>query len=339
MSLAEVCQRAAPPGLPRPGHGAGDEHAPLLDGRRRRPVPPGRHVAGVDAARGAPRARSSPPATARPATTCPCSSPPPSAERVDGGYRFTGHKIFGSLTPVWTRLGIHAMDAATRRARRSSTPSCPATRRATRIEETWDTLGMRATRSDDTVLDGAFVPGPVHRARRCPPARADLFVLAIFAWAELTFGSIYSASPSARCDLAVDGVKTTHRRSPLTRSMAYHPEVQHSVAEMVLELEAHAAARGADRRGLVERRRPRRAVADRSWSRPSTTASRRAKKVVDLAMTSPAAAGMFKRNELERLYRDVRCGGFHPANSPAGPRDRRQDGARRSTSASSPRWG
>src|SRR5262245_27081150 len=29
------------------------------------------------------------------------------AERADGGYRFHGHKIFGSLTPVWTRLGIH----------------------------------------------------------------------------------------------------------------------------------------------------------------------------------------------------------------------------------------
>ena len=26
------------------------------------------------------------------------------------------------------------------------------------VEETWDVLGMRATRSDDTVLDGAFVP-------------------------------------------------------------------------------------------------------------------------------------------------------------------------------------
>jgi alkylation response protein AidB-like acyl-CoA dehydrogenase len=27
------------------------------------------------------------------------------AERVDGGYRFTGHKSFGSLMPVWTALG------------------------------------------------------------------------------------------------------------------------------------------------------------------------------------------------------------------------------------------
>ena len=34
------------------------------------------------------------------------------AERVDGGYTFTGRKSFGSLTPVWTRLGLHAMDSS-----------------------------------------------------------------------------------------------------------------------------------------------------------------------------------------------------------------------------------
>ena len=40
--------------------------------------------------------------------------------------------------------------------------------------ETWDVLGMRATRSDDTVLDGAFVPDE-HIARVVPagPARAS----------------------------------------------------------------------------------------------------------------------------------------------------------------------
>ena len=34
------------------------------------------------------------------------------AERVDGGFRFWGRKQFGSLTPVWTRLGVHAMWAS-----------------------------------------------------------------------------------------------------------------------------------------------------------------------------------------------------------------------------------
>jgi alkylation response protein AidB-like acyl-CoA dehydrogenase len=32
----------------------------------------------------------------------------------------------------------------------------PRTSDGYRIVETWDTLGMRATRSDDTVLEGAF---------------------------------------------------------------------------------------------------------------------------------------------------------------------------------------
>ena len=40
-----------------------------------------------------------------------------------------------------------------------------------------------------------------------------------------------------------------------------------------------------------------------------------AKRVVDLAMDVSGGSGMFKSQELERLYRDVRCGGFHPANS------------------------
>ena len=39
-----------------------------------------------------------------------------------------------------------------------------------------------------------------------------------------------------------------------------------------------------------------------------------AKRVVDMALDVAGGAGMFRGNELERLYRDVRCGGFHPGN-------------------------
>jgi hypothetical protein len=31
-------------------------------------------------------------------------------------------------------------------------------------------------------------------------------------------------------------------------------------------------------------------------------------------MTMSGGTGMYERSELERLYRDVRCGSFHPVN-------------------------
>jgi alkylation response protein AidB-like acyl-CoA dehydrogenase len=43
-------------------------------------------------------------------------------------------------------------------------------------------------------------------------------------------------------------------------------------------------------------------------------AAEAAKRVVDIALDVTGGHGMFRGQELERLYRDVRCGGFHPAN-------------------------
>ena len=80
------------------------------------------------------------------------------AERADGGYRLSGHKLFGTLTPVWTRYGLHAQDNADPAAPKIVHAFLPRDTPGYTIKETWDTLGMRATRSDDTLLDGAFVP-------------------------------------------------------------------------------------------------------------------------------------------------------------------------------------
>ncbi len=234
------------------------------------------------------------------------------AERVDGGYRFSGRKMFGSLTPVWTRLGIHAMDSTDPQSPKVVHAFMPRDTKGYSIKDTWDTLGMRATRSDDTILDGAFVPDK-YIARVVPAGTADLFVLAIFGWAEPTFGSIYLGLAERARDLAIAGVKKRTALA-LTRSMAYHPEVQHCFSEMQLALESAGAQ--------VDR------VAE-DWSKgvdhgaqwamklvaAKHNAVEAAKKVVDLAMAVSGGAGMFKSNELERLYRDARCGGFHPANS------------------------
>jgi alkylation response protein AidB-like acyl-CoA dehydrogenase len=234
------------------------------------------------------------------------------AERVDGGYRFKGHKIFSSLTPVWTRLGIHAMDTKDARGPHVVHAFMPRDTKGYTIKETWDTLGMRATRSDDTILEGAFVPDR-YIARVLPAGAADLFVLSIFGWAEPTFGSIYLGLAERARDIAAASVKKRTSLA-LTRSMAYHPEVQRCFSEMQLALEGASPQ--------VER------VAEdwsngvdhgMNWPMKLVAAKHNcveaAKKVVDLAMSVSGGTGMFKTSELERLYRDVRCGGFHPANT------------------------
>lgn len=238
------------------------------------------------------------------------------ARPVDGGYTLHGRKIFGSLTPVWTRLGIHALD--------DSDPANPKIVHAFMsrdakgysIRDTWDVLGMRATRSDDTILDGAFVDD-AHVARVLPAglAGADAFILAVFAWAEPSFATIYYAIAQRAFDLAVEGVKKKTSVAMGGRSMAYNPMYQHVLADMFIELEgigAHISSTASDWSNGVDHGDlwPAKLVSTKY------RATEGAKRVVDMAMELSGGSGMFKGNELERLYRDVRCGGFHPANGP-----------------------
>src|SRR6187549_1146373 len=110
------------------------------------------------------------------------------AERVEGGYRFTGRKHFGSLTPVWTYLGIHGMDMSDPAHPMIIHAFMPRETEGYKVVDTWDVLGMRATRSDDTVLEGAFVPDRfISRKVAAGAAGLDEFVLGIFAWALLGF--------------------------------------------------------------------------------------------------------------------------------------------------------
>ena len=75
-----------------------------------------------------------------------------SAGRASGGWKINGHKIFGSLSPVWDYAGFHAMDASGPDGPKIVHGFLPRGTAGVEIVETWDTIGMRATQSHDTML-------------------------------------------------------------------------------------------------------------------------------------------------------------------------------------------
>jgi len=234
------------------------------------------------------------------------------AERVDGGYRFTGRKAFGSLTPVWTRLGMHGMDTSNPSAPKIVHAFMPRDSKGYAIKDTWDVLGMRATRSDDTVLDGAFVPDK-YIARIVPAGAAgiDMFVLGFFTWALVGFANVYYGLAQRARQIIVEQLKAKGAIA-LTRSMAYHPEVQHGVADISMDIETmgpHVEAIGVDwSEGRI----------GPDWFLRLAAMKHRtveaAFRVVDRALDVSGGFGMFKKSELERLFRDARAGKFHPTN-------------------------
>jgi alkylation response protein AidB-like acyl-CoA dehydrogenase len=237
------------------------------------------------------------------------------AERVAGGYRFTGHKSFGSLTPVWTYLGLHAMDSGDPAKPKIVHAFMPRATEGYSIKETWDVLGMRATASQDTVLQGAFVPDR-YIARVVAPgfAGADLFILAIFAWALTGFANVYYGLARHALDLTVDNLKGKTSIGITSGSLIHHPEVQHAVADMVIELEgiepqldrlADDWTHGVDHghgwpvKIVAMKHRTTEAV----W------------RVVDTALDLAGGYGIFAASGIERLFRDARLARIHPANS------------------------
>jgi alkylation response protein AidB-like acyl-CoA dehydrogenase len=235
------------------------------------------------------------------------------AERVPGGYRLTGRKQFGSNGPSWTWLGAHAIDADAPGGPQTVHAFVERTSPGVSVVETWDTLGMRPTQSHDTVLEGVFVPDS--RIGRVVPAGdgTDPYLVAMTMWALPLIATVYLGIAERALELAVRSATRKTSIAIERGAYAYHPMVQHQVAEMYLDLDAATATfdrfvgdwvAGVDHGDAWVPK-----VYSMKWR-----AVEAAKRIVDVALDVTGGAGMFKGNELERLYRDARCGGFHPGN-------------------------
>ena len=233
------------------------------------------------------------------------------APQPDGGYAFTGTKIFTSLAPVWTKLGLHGLDTTSADAPKLVFAFVDRTD-AVVTSDDWDTLGMRGTQSRTTRLNGA-VAASDHVVRRIDPGpNPDPIVFGIFSVFEILLASVYTGIARRALDLSVAAVQK--RRSKKT-GMAYSqdPDIRWRIADMALAYDAlppQIAALARDVDAQVDH--------GARWftllSGVKHRAVTMAKHVADQAMLTGGGGSYFSSNELSRLYRDVLAGMFHPSD-------------------------
>ena len=87
-------------------------------------------------------------------------------EKVEGGYRLTARKAFASGSPTGDILNTSAVYDDPEAGPTVLHFGAPLKGEGIRIEETWRTLGMRGTGSNDVVFEGAFIPDAAIAGKR-----------------------------------------------------------------------------------------------------------------------------------------------------------------------------
>lgn len=230
-----------------------------------------------------------------------------------GGYRYTGRKIFTSLSPAWTRLGTMGLDTSSPDAPKIVYGFIDRDDPDVRSLDDWDTMGMRASQSRTTVLDGAYAAGDRIVRRLDPGPNADPLIFGIFASFELLLAAVYAGIGARALDLAV---AAAHRRTSMKndgRPLAQDPDIRWRIADAALAHDAIEPQLVAIARDLDE-------LVDHGglWFAKlvgvKVRATETAKHVVDQAVRVSGGSTYFSGSELGRLYRDVLAGIFHPSD-------------------------
>jgi alkylation response protein AidB-like acyl-CoA dehydrogenase len=233
---------------------------------------------------------------------------------ADGSYSFTGRKIFTSLSPAWTRLGIFGKDSSARDGEGELVHGFISRDTAGfEILDDWNTLGMRASQSNTTVLTGAVVRADrIFRKLPVGP-NADPLIFAIFACFEALLAAVYTGIGERALALGVDAVKRRTSFKNGGRSYDQDPDIRWKVAEAAMAMDAlypQLAELTRDVDGLVDH--------GSQWFPKlvglKVRATETARTVVDLAIRVSGGSSYFRGSELERLYRDVLAGMFHPSD-------------------------
>ncbi|THG28734.1 acyl-CoA dehydrogenase family protein [Naasia lichenicola] len=235
------------------------------------------------------------------------------APQADGGYAFTGTKIFTSLSPAWTRLSVFGLDTVSEDAPKLVHAFIEREAPGYRILSDWDTLGMRATQSNTTVLEGVVAPAE-RIFRRLPPGpTADPLVFGIFANFELLLAAVYTGLGARALELGVAAAKRRTSMKNDGKPYSSDPDIRWKVAEAAIAQDSLAPQIESLARDVDDR-----VDHGAQWFPKLVGAKVRATEtarfVVDQAIRVSGGSSYTAGAELSRLYRDVLAGMFHPSD-------------------------
>ena len=225
------------------------------------------------------------------------------ARRTETGWRLTGRKIYSTGAPI---LKWYAVWAKTDEpVARVGLFLVPAGLPGTRIVETWDHLGLRASGSHDILFDDVVFPLDHEIDVRKPddwraPDVTQATVHAIFV------AAIYDGVARAARDWLIEFLRN-RVPSNLGASLATLPRVQ----EVVGGIEARLAVNARLIESLAADYDDGVAPSASESNIVKLTVTNNAVAVVEDALSLTSNHGLTRANPLERHYRDVLCGRVH----------------------------
>ncbi|MBK6664340.1 MAG: acyl-CoA/acyl-ACP dehydrogenase [Thermoflexaceae bacterium] len=232
--------------------------------------------------------------------------PATTATRTAAGWRLTGHKVYATGSPILRYYLVFARtDEETPRTGHFLVPSDAA---GLRLEKTWNHMGLRASGSDDLIIEGTELPAEHALDLKTPQEWQQQQDPQSSTWNTVIIAAMYNGVAKAARDWLTEYL---HKRVPsnLGASLATLPRHQTVTGEMEVLLYTngqliHGLAQAADAGGT-----------NLQGGIVKHAVTQNAIRVVELALELVGNPGLSRNNPLERHYRDVLCGRIHTPQS------------------------
>lgn len=233
-------------------------------------------------------------------------------ERTDDGYILNGVKSFVSMAG-YADFYVVAARSAVQTSGKVPTLSYFVVEKENpgiRIDEVWDVLGMRATSSNTLYLTDVFVPK--ERLFMGSEGMAFYKLTREPHWQVGGYNGVYLGICTAVFEF-MTGYLQKKAIAGTDHTAADDPVTQHMVGE--LDVQLHAAKTVTYDAARLVAEQPGSPEANRAIHRAKYMVGELGPWLASQAIRICGGSTIAKRMDLERLYRDARCGGLMPAKS------------------------